>query len=365
MQALSQQIAVNPHGPTVGAVREQILRERLTKYLPHRFHVSHGEVAGAGDTISAQTDVLIYNADHYPTFPIEPGGVMLVPESVYSVVSVKSSVVANLTEHLGEVAARSSVFASALGQPWTGLSCLFAYQLNGAVDGLTARFRESLQLPVHQRIAIVCVLGEVLLADAAKFGFDEAHAPAGVQIVDGALSVTGAGLFAFFFRLLLNHLTHMQLPPLSSLLLEPEGHIQVLTESAAPATTPEAVVIATGSAVIMQPGGTATAVVAIENRSDQPWLTATPSVATLRLSPDSSVDAAALLAVPGPAASSQPVEAVAPHQVVLFQVHLTAEGTAPGSHDLALELYIGETPTGVICRVFVTVTDATAQVTSA
>jgi hypothetical protein len=73
-----------------GEESERLLREFLSSFLPKRFAVGKGYVVDRGETLSYETDVVIYDALHSAVYPLTPTVVMVPAGGVAATIEVKA-----------------------------------------------------------------------------------------------------------------------------------------------------------------------------------------------------------------------------------------------------------------------------------
>ncbi len=76
----------------LGLENESILREFLKNYIPKHYSVGHGFIFKNHDEISNQCDILIYDSSFFPPLFKQGDFVVLSPESVMSVIEVKTEI---------------------------------------------------------------------------------------------------------------------------------------------------------------------------------------------------------------------------------------------------------------------------------
>ena len=86
--------AVRTTPPTLcrakGEESERLLREFLAGFLPKRFAVGTGYVVDRRETLSYETDVVIYDALHCAVYPLTPRVVMVPADGVAATIEVKA-----------------------------------------------------------------------------------------------------------------------------------------------------------------------------------------------------------------------------------------------------------------------------------
>lgn len=76
----------------LGTENESILREFLKNYIPKHYSVGHGFVFKNDHEISRQCDIIIYDSSFFPPLFKQGDFVVLLPESVMSVIEVKTEI---------------------------------------------------------------------------------------------------------------------------------------------------------------------------------------------------------------------------------------------------------------------------------
>ena len=86
--------AVRTTPPTLsrakGEESERVLREFLSTFLPKRFAVGTGYIVDGRETLSYETDVVIYDALHCAVYPLTPRVVMVPADGVAAAIEVKA-----------------------------------------------------------------------------------------------------------------------------------------------------------------------------------------------------------------------------------------------------------------------------------
>lgn len=128
------------HAGEVGRGHEKILAFELEKLLPPRIAIRTGSVIGAGGTVSRQLDLVLCDAQNYPTFSYAAGDFLL-PDSVLAVISVKTSLrLHELPTYFREAAEFKVLMGHALGKPWAGFYAVIAFWSEGTEHLLIDRF---------------------------------------------------------------------------------------------------------------------------------------------------------------------------------------------------------------------------------
>ncbi len=82
---------VVPHAGVKGGEAEKLVRKFLNDHLPGRFRAGSGFIVDRKDTVSRQTDVIIYDALNCPVYRVSEEGGVYPSDNVAGVVEVKSS----------------------------------------------------------------------------------------------------------------------------------------------------------------------------------------------------------------------------------------------------------------------------------
>jgi len=80
----------NPHSATKGSEAEKVLREFLSNHLPQRFRAATGILIDTKNSLSKQTDVIIYDALSSSVYRFSEDAMILPVDTVGSVIEVKS-----------------------------------------------------------------------------------------------------------------------------------------------------------------------------------------------------------------------------------------------------------------------------------
>jgi hypothetical protein len=79
-----------PHNGSRGSEAESLIRAFLNSHLPKRFCASSGFILDAGDQVSKQTDVVVYDALHCPVFRASKDTGIFPSDNVAAIIEVKS-----------------------------------------------------------------------------------------------------------------------------------------------------------------------------------------------------------------------------------------------------------------------------------
>ena len=97
MRATFEEIRKNvPHHGEAGGEGEEIIRNFLNTHLPSRFRASSGFIIDRANTVSGQTDVIVYDALNCPAYRVSERGMILPNDNVAAVVEVKFQLTATM-----------------------------------------------------------------------------------------------------------------------------------------------------------------------------------------------------------------------------------------------------------------------------
>jgi len=90
---MNQQLAkLITHPVAIGTENESLLRTFIKNYIPKHYSVGHGFIFKGVDNISRQCDIIIYDSSFFPPLFKRDDFVVLVPESVMTVIEVKTNI---------------------------------------------------------------------------------------------------------------------------------------------------------------------------------------------------------------------------------------------------------------------------------
>ena len=223
------------HPSEVGAAREDALRDELRRLLPSAYSLTSGLVVIPGGH-STQQDILVFDSARYPAAPYGDGRHLLVPESVFASISVKSRIrPGELPKLFGEALKLKSQLTEILGEGWSGTTALFAYLFEGDWAGVEAAYFEMVaDQPRRNRLDLLCVLNRPLLLDGHHFGLGNERVKGfgglagtarffvpqqGGKHNDTYMIEPNASTFGAFYQLLLTRLSNTKLLPLRTMTL--------------------------------------------------------------------------------------------------------------------------------------------------
>lgn len=237
--------ACNPHAGERGAESEDILKRFLSERLPKRFGVESGVVVGRDDSVSRQSDVIIYDALNSPVYRTGPKLSIFPRDNVAAMVEVKSKLnkdeLRDAAEKIAVVKALKASPISSVDQPVTfsdiimtaTLGCVFAFDSYTSLETLADNLKEiNAARDSSLWVDLVVVLDKGILAYALQPIFSKEFIgweggaltdefmipPLYVHLVQASL---GDGTLNNFFLRLMTHLTFFRKisrPPFESLL---------------------------------------------------------------------------------------------------------------------------------------------------
>lgn len=96
-RAAAQTAGLYEHATTIGDIREFVIKDFLTKFLPNSVSVGTGQIFTIEGTRSKQIDIVISDS-HYPSLRSETGSALFPAESVIATIEVKSTLDKNSLE---------------------------------------------------------------------------------------------------------------------------------------------------------------------------------------------------------------------------------------------------------------------------
>jgi hypothetical protein len=167
------------HNGGKGTLREDAFASFLRDYLPSRYAVGRGEVVSARNRISGQLDVVVYDPSHCPTLLKSSSHAVFPVESVFGVVSIKSTLASpELADAYENIASVKRLVDQRCFQrsPTAGMSVgmaapqivgvVFAYQGGRSLEAIaeqTAMLDAGLGANIRFRPDFVVILGEGII----------------------------------------------------------------------------------------------------------------------------------------------------------------------------------------------------------
>lgn len=176
--------ATNPHYGERGRETESILASFLSNHLPKRWDAGTGIVIDTANSISRQSDVLVYDAHNSPVYRRGPGVLILPSDNVGAVIEVKSRLdKAELEDALEKVASvkrlrksRVAAFerdpAGSVPTMTTTLGIVFAYQAATSLETLAENMASAnASRPTQEWADMVAVLDEGVIGYMMQMPF--------------------------------------------------------------------------------------------------------------------------------------------------------------------------------------------------
>ena len=218
-----------PHAGLKGSEGEQLIRRFLDDHLPQRFRAGAGFIIDHEDHVSKQTDVIIYDALHCPTYRASETAGIYPSDNVAAVVEVKSVLDKQRLQEAAEniAAAKALKKTPAPELPFLvqteTLGCVFAFESPLSLPTLGQHYADILRAAgglQGRHIDVIAVLDRGLITLTAKvpgvpfWGPMYLQGPGGPQ-AEGTHLGTGATEFGqatldAFLRFVLPHLIHFR-----------------------------------------------------------------------------------------------------------------------------------------------------------
>lgn len=182
-QDLERTKSIPHHGERGGEV-ENILKRFLKDHLPKRYDVASGFILDRGDNVSAQTDVIVYDASSCPVLETYENNLIIPSDNAAVVIEVKS----NLTKEDVEDAAEKIAGIKMLGKskidmppgPWNlnTIGILFAFKSTLSLETVGKHYRSSIaKYGLGKHIDYIFVLDEGMLSINAHLPGEPGFAP--------------------------------------------------------------------------------------------------------------------------------------------------------------------------------------------
>jgi hypothetical protein len=176
----------NPHFAERGAEAEIILSDFLNQHLPKRFAAGSGLVVDSKNSISSQTDVIIYDAENSPIYRKGDRVLILPNDNVSAVIEVKSNLSKQeLEDAASKIASVKRLEKSPItdiDQPVTfsplittkTLGIVFAYESSTSLETLAENLRDiNRDVPSDQWIDLVVILDKGVIGYLVQLPFSQ------------------------------------------------------------------------------------------------------------------------------------------------------------------------------------------------
>jgi hypothetical protein len=211
-----------PHHGERGKEVENILKSFLREHLPKRYGVTSGFILDRADNVSAQTDVIVYDANSCPVLETYEDNLIVPSDNAAAVIEVKSNLTKKDIEDAAEkVAGIKSLNKSKINfpeGPWNinTIGILFAFKSELSLETISVHYKNSIaKHGLGRHIDYVFVLDEGMLSINVHLPGDHGFAPIMLYSpnsgVDGTVLIVGGTKFKEktvdqFIRYLLPHL---------------------------------------------------------------------------------------------------------------------------------------------------------------
>lgn len=212
-----------PHNALKGSEAEQLVRKFLGDHIPKRFAVGSGFIIDPHDTVSRQTDVVVYDSFNCPVYRASDSAGIFPSDNVAAVVEVKSSLntaeLEDCFEKISSVKRLSKHSVSGHGPERSQtLGCVFAFSCKLKPETLLQHYSRLLQSSgLGPHIDLLLLLDQAVITLACKVRGIPQWGPAFFEGIGGpaaegshiaaSLSPTGEDSLDFFLRLLISHLS--------------------------------------------------------------------------------------------------------------------------------------------------------------
>lgn len=170
------------HNGLKGTVREEKLKEYISKLFPTKYAIGNGIIVDSNETQSKQQDFIIYDNFNSPKL-METESVQVIPiESVYATIEVKSTL--TITELEKSIKNIESVKKLEKTKPFSmplisssitpPICMIFAYSSDTSLNNIVKKIDEfNNDIDLRNRLSIVCVLDKGLIFGINRHGFKE------------------------------------------------------------------------------------------------------------------------------------------------------------------------------------------------
>lgn len=220
-QKLSSKIE---HNGLKGTIREDKLKEYLSKLFPTKYAIGNGVIVDANETQSRQQDFIIYDNFNSPKL-METESVQVIPiESVYATIEVKSTLtVDELEKSIKNIESvkkleKTKPFSSPLiiSSIIPPICMIFAYSSDTSLNNIVKKIDEfNNSIDIKNRLSIVCILDKGLIFAINIHGFKE------IEIVptDNTILVTHEDKLEnnlyLFYLLMMTAINNIVMPPVN------------------------------------------------------------------------------------------------------------------------------------------------------
>jgi hypothetical protein len=166
-----RELSTVPHNALKGHEAERLVRRFLAEHLPKRFDVGSGLIIDHENSLSKQSDVIIYDAYNCPVYRASDNAAIIPSDNVAAVVQVKSRLdKARLSDAFENIASVKSLAKSEMpdlhGRIQT-VGCVFAFKSSLTMETLASHYVEEVRsrgLGHHIDLILVLDRGIITLA---------------------------------------------------------------------------------------------------------------------------------------------------------------------------------------------------------
>jgi hypothetical protein len=171
------ELSTVPHNALKGQEAEKLVRRFLAEHLPKRFGVGSGFIIDQMNTLSKQSDVVIYDAHNCPVYRASDNASIFPSENVAAVVEVKTRLdkerLAEAFENIGAAKSLAKTAMPDLSLPMPvatqTLGCVFAFESSLTMATLVSHYVEQVKSRgLGRHIDLILILDRGIMTLAAR-----------------------------------------------------------------------------------------------------------------------------------------------------------------------------------------------------
>lgn len=173
-----------PHAGERGGEVENILKRFLKDHLPKRYDVTSGFILDRNDNVSAQTDVIVYDASSCPVLETYEDNLIVPSDNATAVIEVKSNLTKeDIEDAAGKIANIKSLSKSKIDLPpgpWNlnTIGILFAFKSTLSLETVGKHYHSSFaKYGLGRHIDYIFILDEGMLSINAHLPGESGFAP--------------------------------------------------------------------------------------------------------------------------------------------------------------------------------------------
>ena len=217
------ELSTVPHNALKGSEAEELVRRFLREHIPKRFDVASGFVMDPEDTVSRQTDVLVYDAFNCPVYRASENAGIFPSDNVAAVVEVKIRLTRErLREAFQNIAETKSLKKRDAREPRGHIraqtyGCIFAFDSDLSLETISEIYAELVkEFGIGAHPDLMVLLDKAVFSLAANIPGTREWATASIEGLGGAAgegghlavsyATTAEESLDYFLRLLLANL---------------------------------------------------------------------------------------------------------------------------------------------------------------